>query len=108
MALLGKMVGRSSGAARNLARTARSSGGRAVNSAATSVASGLNMASAGAMGFGSAKRGITGKLARGAGAGLGAMSRRPKTTMAAGAGLAGYMGYRSMKGSQNSPIIGLE
>lgn len=101
---LSGIVGRSSGAMRNVASTARSTGGRA----ATGVSMGLGAASGYAAGFGSANKGILGKTARGTGRALGAMSRRPKTTMAAGAGLAGYMGYRSMRGSQNSPIIGLE
>jgi hypothetical protein len=36
------------------------------------------------------------------------MMNRPKTAMGIGAAGLGYAGYRSTKGSQNSPIIGIE
>jgi hypothetical protein len=36
------------------------------------------------------------------------MEKYPKTTMGLGAAGIGYMGYRNVKGSQNSPIIGVE
>jgi len=42
------------------------------------------------------------------GTGLTAASRHPKTVMGAAAGGIGYAGYRSRKGSQNNPLIGLE
>lgn len=36
------------------------------------------------------------------------IEKYPKTTMGLGVGAVGYMGYRNAKGSQNSPIIGVE
>ena len=42
------------------------------------------------------------------GTGLTTASRHPKTVMGAAAGGIGYAGYRSRKGIQNSPLIGLE
>jgi hypothetical protein len=42
------------------------------------------------------------------GSGLTMASRHPKTVMGAAAGGIGYAGYRSKRGSQNNPLIGLE
>jgi hypothetical protein len=45
---------------------------------------------------------------KGVGAVGGFIAKRPKTSMGIGAAGVGYMGYRNAKGSQNSPIIGVE
>ena len=48
------------------------------------------------------------KAAGGIGSGLTMASRHPKSVMSAAAGGIGYAGYRSRRGSQNNPLIGLE
>ena len=48
------------------------------------------------------------KAAGGIGSGLSMASRHPKSVMSATAGGIGYGAYRSRRGSQNNPLIGLE
>ena len=48
------------------------------------------------------------RAAGGIGSGLTMASRHPKSVMGAAAGGIGYAGYRSRRGSQNNPLIGLE
>ena len=51
---------------------------------------------------------FTRKTAGAIGSGLTMASKHPKTVMGAAAGGIGYAGYRSRRGSQNNPLIGLE
>ncbi len=86
---MGRMVGRSSGAVRNVASRARSTGGMA-GAAITSYAAGHG--------------GVIGKT-------VGAIAKRPKTSAGVaglGLGYAGYRGVKSMRGSQNKPLQGFE
>jgi len=109
---VGATVGRALGATRNVASTARSSGGRAVGRAAQAT----QRAGGSVYGYGSryASLPTTSRIpgARALGKGIAAtgnfMMNRPKTTMGIGAAGLGYAGYRGMRGSQNSPVIGIE
>ena len=51
---------------------------------------------------------FTKKAAGAIGTGLTTAAKYPKTTMGVAAGGIGYAGYRSRRGSQNNPLIGLE
>ena len=93
-------VGKALGATRNIAGTARSTGGRA----AAGVAGGLHVGGNYLSTFGVRHGGSSGRAVGAMGRGVLAASRHPKTTMGAAAGGIGYMGYRSRRGSQNSPL----
>ncbi len=93
-------VGRALGATRDITSKARSTGGRA----ASGVAGGLHVGGSYLSGFGTGRGGSSGRLVGAMGKGVLAASRHPKTTMGAAAAGAGYMGYRSARGSQNSPL----
>lgn len=97
-------VGRALGATRNIAGTARSTGGRA----AAGVAGGLHVGGSYLSAFGKTHAGSSGRAVGAMGRGVLAASRHPKTTMGLAAGGIGYMGYRSRKGSQNSPLQSFE
>jgi len=109
---VGSTVGRALGATKSVAGRARSSGGRAVGTTAQATQRvGSRMS-----GFGAryAAQPATARVpgARSVGRGVAAtgnfMMNRPKTAMGIGAAGLGYAGYRSTRGSQNSPIIGIE
>jgi len=109
---VGSTVGRALGATKNVALRARSTGGRVVGT----TAQGTQRVGARLSGYGSRYAALptTSRIpgARSVGRGIAAtgnfMVNRPKTAMGIGAAGLGYAGYRSTRGSQNSPVIGLE
>lgn len=109
---VGSTVGRALGATKNVAGRARSTGGRVVGTASQAT----QRAGARISGYGSGYSALpsTSRVpgARSLGRGIAAtgnfMMNRPKTAMGIGAAGLGYAGYRSTRGSQNSPIIGIE
>lgn len=106
------LVGRSLGAMRSVANRARSTGGRVFGASAQATQrAGTRLA-----GYSSKYAGLstTSRIpgARSVGKGMAAagnfMTKYPKSTMGIGAAGIGYAGYRGMRGSQNSPVIGIE
>lgn len=98
------LVGRSLGAMRSVANTARSTGGKAV----TGVAGGMRAGGLYLNRVGTLSGGSSGRFVGAMGRGVLAASRHPKTTMGLAAGGIGFAGYRGLRGSQNSPMIGVE
>jgi len=110
--MIRSIAGRALGATRNVASRARSSGGRAVGTAAqVTQRAGARISGYGS-GYSSASSTARIPGARSLGRGIAAtgnfMMKNPKTSMGIGAAGLGYAGYRSTRGSQNSPIIGIE
>lgn len=103
------IVGRSLGAMRSVAGRARSTGGRVVGTSARATQRAGTRLAGYSSGLSTTSR-IPG--ARSVGKGMAAagdfMTKYPKSTMGIGAAGIGYAGYRGMRGSQNSPVIGIE
>jgi len=101
--LFPRLSGMSAGA-RGLAGRARSTGGRAVGA----TAGGLHTGGSYLTTFGKTHGGSSGRAVGMMGKGVLAASKHPKTTMGLAAGGIGYAGYRSRRGSQGNPLVGME